>query len=184
MKKYVYSAVVIISAVCLFYFFSSEANAETNPMVFKIESVGKGSKNKITDFTYIQNGKEKSFADLAKGKVVFLNFWGTWCPPCRREIPDIIKIQDELKTKDILMVGVALEKPNTKNKLDKVSSFHQKNKLNYINFVDEKNELSSSYGGMKFVPTTLIFNKKGELVEVIQGARSYEAFMESINKVL
>jgi cytochrome c-type biogenesis protein len=186
MKKYIYSAVALVLAVVLFNVFSSELESaeNSNPMVFKIESISPGSKDKLIDFTYTENGQTKSFADLAKGKVVFLNFWGTWCPPCRGEIPDIIKLKDDLKSKDILIVGVALERATTKDKLAKVSNFHKANKLNYINFVDADHKLSTSYGGMKFVPTTLIINKKGEVVEMIQGARPYAAFMESINKVL
>lgn len=186
MKKYIYSIVALVVVIATFNIFANKLeSAETSDsQVFNIESVNKTDKNKLIDFKYIENGKEKSFADIAKGKVVFLNFWGTWCPPCRGEIPDIIKLKDELKSKNILMVGVALERSSTSDKLATVSNFHKKNNMNYINFVDSKNELSSAYGGMKFVPTTLIINKNGEVVEVIQGARSYDAFMESINKVL
>jgi predicted DsbA family dithiol-disulfide isomerase len=56
--------------------------------------------------------------------------------------------------------------------------------LFYINFVDVDNKLNAAYGGMQYVPTTLIINKNGEIKEVIQGARPYESFMESIKKVL
>lgn len=186
MKKYIYSSIAIISALAVFGIFSMNSNAaeEKNKQVLTVKSVSKSEKDKLIDFTYMEDGKEKSFSDLAKGKIVFLNFWGTWCPPCRAEIPDIIKINKELAGKDILMVGVALERQTTKDKYAAVSNFHSKNKMNYINFVDEDLKLSSAYGGMKYVPTTLMINKKGEIVEVIQGMRSYEAFMESINKVL
>lgn len=186
MKKYIYSAISLVAVIAILNIFSNKLeSAETSDtQVYNIESVNKTDKNKLIDFKYNENGTEKSFADLAKGKVVFLNFWGTWCPPCRGEIPDIIKLKENLKAKDILMVGVALERNSTVDKLATVSNFHKKNKMNYINFVDSKNELSTAYGGMKFVPTTLIINKKGEVVEVIQGARSYDAFLESLNKVL
>ena len=176
-------ALALITTTIFAYNLQSDEKA-ANDKVFEITSVEKGSKGKIIDFSFDKNGESKSFMDMAKGKVVFLNFWGTWCPPCRAEIPDIMKIQKEIGDKEILIVGVALEKSSTKDKLSKVSNFHSSNKLNYINFVDTENALASAYGGMRFVPTTLIINKNGEISEVIQGARSYDAFMESIKKVL
>lgn len=186
MKKYIFASVGLLAIIAIIGISTMNTNAaeEKNNQVLNISSVSKVVKDKLIDFTYMENGKEKSFSDLAKGKVVFLNFWGTWCPPCRAEIPDIIKINKELKGKDILIVGIALEKQNTKDKNATVSNFHTKNNMNYINFVDNDLELSSAYGGMKYVPTTLMINKNGDIVEVIQGMRSYDEFMKSINKIL
>ncbi|PKL81310.1 MAG: hypothetical protein CVV25_00780 [Ignavibacteriae bacterium HGW-Ignavibacteriae-4] len=186
MKKTIIAVLAVIAVVSVVSIFTKDlTSAEgSSKQVFEVSSVSEVVKDRLVDFKYIEDGKEKSFSELAKGKVVFLNFWGTWCPPCRGEIPDIIKIQKELASKDIIIAGVALEKSNNKDKLSKVDNFHTSNKMNYINFVDVDNKLNSAYGGMKFVPTTLIINKNGEVKEVIQGARSYEAFMESIKKVL
>lgn len=187
MKKTIIAVLALIAVVSVFSIFTKDlksAEETGNKQVFEVSSVSASVKDKLVDFKYMEDGKEKSFSDLAKGKVVFLNFWGTWCPPCRGEIPDIIKIQKELAGKDIIIAGVALERPNTLDKFSKVSNFHTANKMNYNNFVDVENKLSAAYGSMPYVPTTLIINKNGEIKEVIQGARSYEAFMESIKKVL
>ncbi|MFN3194729.1 MAG: TlpA family protein disulfide reductase [Chlorobiota bacterium] len=185
MKKLIITTLVIASALTITYFSSTElTSAENQESVYKVNTVAKAEKSRLIDFTYDDNGTEKSFSDIAKGKIVFLNFWGTWCPPCRGEIPDIIKMQKDLEGKDVLIAGVALERPSTKDKLTRVSNFHSKNKMNYINFVDEDNLLNKAYGPMRFVPTTLIINRDGDIVEVIQGARSYEQFMKSIKKAL
>ncbi|MFA7325403.1 MAG: TlpA disulfide reductase family protein [Candidatus Kapaibacterium sp.] len=186
MKKIIIAVLAVIAVVSVVSIFTKDlTSAEgSSKQVFTVSTVSEVVKDKLVDFKYIEDGKEKSFSDLAKGKVVFLNFWGTWCPPCRGEIPDIIKIQKELASKDIIIAGVALERNNTKDKFAKVDNFHTSNKMNYINFVDVDNKLNAAYGGMQYVPTTLIINKNGEIKEVIQGARSYEAFMESIKKVL
>jgi cytochrome c-type biogenesis protein len=185
MKKLIISSITIITALSIFYMNSTElSSAEKNVKVFKVTTVSKAEKSKLIDFTYDDNGTEKSFADLADGKIVFLNFWGTWCPPCRGEIPDIIKMQKDLSGKNIIIAGVALERPSTKDKYIRVSNFHSKNKMNYVNFVDEDNLLNKAYGPMRFVPTTLIINRDGDVIEVIQGARSYEQFMKSVKKAL
>ena len=185
MKKIIITIISIFATFSVFYFMSTDlTSAENNDKVFKVTSVDKAEKSKLIDFTFDDDGSKKSFAELADGKVVFLNFWGTWCPPCRGEIPDIIKMQKDLEGKDILIAGIALERPSTKDKLTRVSNFHKKNKMNYINFVDEDNLLNKAYGPMRFVPTTLIINRNGDVVEVIQGARSYELFMKSVKKAL
>ena len=186
MKKTIIAILAVITVVSVVSIFTKDlTSAEGNSkQVFEVSSVSEVTKDKLVDFKYIEDGKEKSFSELAKGKVVFLNFWGTWCPPCRAEIPDIMKIQKELASKDIIIAGVALERNNTKDKFAKVDNFHTSNKMNYINFVDVDNKLNAAYGGMQYVPTTLIINKNGEIKEVIHGARSYESFMESIKKVL
>jgi cytochrome c-type biogenesis protein len=185
MKKLIITTLTLVSVIAVTYFLTTDLNsAENQDHVYKVSSVSKAEKSRLIDFTYDDNGTEKSFSEIADGKVVFLNFWGTWCPPCRGEIPDIIKMQKDLEGKDVLIAGVALERPSTKDKLTRVSNFHSKNKMNYINFVDEDNLLNKAYGPMRFVPTTLIINRDGDIVEVIQGARSYEQFMKSVKKAL
>lgn len=187
MKKIILILVSLVVTVATISIMTKEltsAEGNESKQVFEITSVADVVKDKLIEFKYKENGEEKSFSELAKGKVVFLNFWGTWCPPCRGEIPDIMKIQKELSKKDIIIAGVALERNTTKDKFAKVDNFHSTNKMNYINFVDVDNKLNAAYGGMRYVPTTLIIDKNGNIKEVIQGARSYESFMESIKKVL
>lgn len=143
--------------------------------------------NKMVDFTFLKDGKEMLLSDLAKGKYVFLNFWGTWCPPCRAEIPYIIEISKELQ-KDLLVVGVTLERTGEIETARKtVSDFVTAKGIPYTNFVmnlENRNKITEAYGGIQYVPTTFLIDKEGNIVETIQGGRSKEQFMESINKML
>jgi len=97
-KKIMYSTVLILSVVfASFLILDDEAVAEvgsdkmTVPTVTEVMA-GKGKK--APDFMWKQDGKDMSFSEMTKGKVVFVNFWATWCPPCRKEIPDIIKLKE------------------------------------------------------------------------------------------
>jgi thiol-disulfide isomerase/thioredoxin len=166
---------------------SVDANTNTSidpadlPGVYNIISVGNKSEGKFTDFTFEINGKQSSFADYTKGKVVFLNFWGTWCPPCRAEIPDIIKVADTLKNKDFVVIGIAMER--SKDAIDNVKSFVKNKNINYKVFMGNA-DLASAYGGIQFVPTTFLIDQNGNIVKTIQGSQSYETFISEISKIL
>lgn len=168
-----------------FYMFNADANADTNQAkqkeVYTISNVVNGAKNSIPNFDFTMNGKKNNFKDFAKGKVVFINFWGTWCPPCRKEIPDIIKISEELKGKKFMVVGMASER--VADPVAKVVEYANSNGLNYPNFIVTK-ELVEAFGGIQAVPTTFIVDANGVIVEKIVGMRDKETFMASIKRVL
>lgn len=168
-----------------FYLFNTDANADTNQLkpkeVFTISNVVKGGKNAVPNFEFTKDGKKMNFKDFSKGKVVFINFWGTWCPPCRREIPDIIKINEELKNKKFMVVGMASER--VADPVAKVAEYASTNGLNYPNFIVTK-ELVEAFGGLDAVPTTFIVDGSGNIVEKIVGMRDKKTFMASIKRVL
>ncbi len=150
--------------------------------VFAITSVGEAEEGKAVDFKWMENGKEISFAELTKDKVVLVNFWGTWCPPCRMEIPDLIKLHNDFKDKDFVMIGIALER-NPSSALQKVAGFAKAQKMPYYLFVPQSNEIISAYGGINAGPTTFIIDKNGKIAETIVGMRSYEAFRDAVKRV-
>jgi len=163
---------------------TTEASEETvETKVFAISAVSKAVKGKSVDFTWQEDGKDISFAEITKGKVVLLNFWGTWCPPCRMEIPDLIKINTDLTDKDFIMIGIALER-NPAAALKKVESFAKAQKMPYYLFIDETNDIVKEYGGINAVPTTYIIDKEGNISETIVGLRDYDGFMDAIKRVL
>ena len=175
----------VLTIVLAFYMLNTDslnAQEKDNP-VYEITSVDKPVKGKVVDFSFMKDGKEVKFSEVSKNKVVFLNFWGTWCPPCKREIPDIIKLQKDLSDKNFEVYGVALEKPGY-DPVDRVESYSDKKGINYINFIDPDNELNKAYGGIRAVPTTLIVDRDGKIIKAIQGARSYDQFLADIKKVL
>lgn len=158
--------------------------ASESAKVFSIETVTAGSDSKVADFTFKDGGKTVKFSELTKGKVVFLNFWGTWCPPCKRELPDIARISKEMGGKDFIVIGIALERgDDVAENVKKVADFSAKNDLGYINFIDSKRELQKVYGGIRAVPTTFIIDKNGKIGLSHEGMDSYDGFMAKINKV-
>ena len=139
-------------------------------------------KNEMVDFKWDENGKEMKLSDY-KGKVILLNFWATWCPPCRKELPDLSTISGELKDKDFKMIGVSVD-----DNQEVLNSFLKSNNLSYT-ILYEPNQLVSKYmesagQNQNVVPQTYIIDKNGKVVEAIMGSKSKADFLSIINKYL
>ncbi|MCK5742509.1 MAG: TlpA family protein disulfide reductase [Chlorobi bacterium] len=194
-KIKIFAGLFILAASVLTYTlaFNQDANAAPyrSARVYEIQKVAKSAGTKtITDFTWKEGSKTVSFAKYTKGKVVLLNFWGTWCPPCRKELPDIVELSKELK--NFVVVGVALEdqRASVSKKRQTVIEYATKKNLPYINLVGNNTiikELAAAYGGkngISGVPTTFIINKNGKIVEKIVGGRSKADFLKAIKRHL
>jgi len=149
-----------------------QASATTNYALPPAEVSGAAPGFTLVDV----NGRQVSLADFT-GKVVILDFWATWCPPCKREIPDFIKLQSEYGSKGVQIVGIALDQP------EKVRSFVRDNGMNYPVLLGTE-EVSAHYGGVESIPTTFIIDKAGRIVTKYEGFRSKETFESQINKLL
>ncbi len=122
------------------------------------------------------DGKAVSLSDF-RGKVIVLDFWATWCPPCKREIPDFISLQKDYASKGLQIVGIALDKQ------DKVVDFAKQNGINYPVLLGD-NAITESYGGIDGIPTTFVIDKTGTIRSRFEGFRSREVFEAEIKKLL
>lgn len=120
--------------------------------------------------------------DEWKGKVVVINFWATWCPPCRREIPTIIALQDELGDKGVQFVGVAVD--STKRVRQYVN---EHNIDNYPTLQGESAGLdfSIALGNRRSIlPYTVIVDRNGEIIDRHTGEATREHLLSQINPLL
>jgi peroxiredoxin len=103
------------------------------------------------------NGTVVSF-DQFKGKVVVLDFWATWCAPCRSEIPGYVALQEKYARAGLVMVGVSLDREGP----EVVKKFMTDQKINYqIVLGDEK--IVEAFGGVEAIPTTFIIDRQGTI---------------------
>ncbi len=123
-------------------------------------------------------GKTVKLSDY-KGKIVVLNFWATWCPPCREEIPDLVSLQKQYAAQGVVVLGISMDEGGTA----KVASFAKKYGINYpVVMGDEK--ISEAYGGIQVLPTTFIIDRKGNIVDGLQGGADRAGFEAAIKPLL
>ena len=124
------------------------------------------------------DGKTVKLSDY-KGKIVIIDFWATWCPPCRRGIPDLISIQKEFK-KDVVVIGVSLDAEKT---IKDVPGFIKDYGINYpIVYGDDK--ITIDYGGIRSIPTSFVVDKKGNVVDSHIGLVDKDVFVSKIKELL
>lgn len=109
------------------------------------------------------DGDTLSMADLM-GQVVVINFWATWCAPCRVEIPDLIEMQDAMADKGVRFVGIALEA----DAVDAVRAFADEADFNYPIVLDD-GDVADDFGGIYALPTTILIDREGVIVRHIPG---------------
>ncbi|MBW1708765.1 MAG: TlpA family protein disulfide reductase [Deltaproteobacteria bacterium] len=117
-----------------------------------------------------------------KGKVVMVNFWATWCTPCRQEIPDFIKLQKKFGPSGLEIIGISIDKAD----IEFVKAFTTRLKVNYeILYAGKKSKkVMKSYGNIRGIPTTFLINRQGQLVKRITGFVRHDFWEPEIKKLL
>jgi cytochrome c biogenesis protein CcmG/thiol:disulfide interchange protein DsbE len=124
------------------------------------------------------DGKEVKLSDF-KGKVRIVDFWATWCPPCREEIPDFISLQKEFKGKGLEIIGVSVDREGP----EVVKKFGKEFGINYTSLLANE-EVIAAYGGIRGIPTTFVIDREGYIVKKYVGATSKETFEKDIKELL
>jgi thiol-disulfide isomerase/thioredoxin len=115
------------------------------------------------------NGADVKLSDFA-GKTIVLNFWATWCGPCRREIPDFVALQEQYGKDGLQFIGVALDEQG----VTVVKPFSEKLKVNYPSLIGSY-DLFAKYGGSNAIPVTFLIDKKGNIRGNYVGMRPKES---------
>jgi len=142
------------------------------------------------DFTLTdQYGNTHTLSDY-KGKVVFLNFWATWCPPCREEMPHIEELYKEygLNEEEVIFLGVANPKSsqyptNADESKEDIITFLEDNDYSFPTVFDETGEIYSQYAISSF-PTTFMIDKEGNFYGYIPGSLTKDIMINIIEETL
>lgn len=123
-------------------------------------------------------GKAVRLSDF-RGKVILLNFWATWCPPCREEIPRFIELYNQYRGHGFQMIGVSLDTVGPAV----VEEFARKYGINYPILIANE-EVVEEYGGVRGIPTTFVIDRQGKVFQKYTGYREKETFERVLRGLL
>lgn len=134
--------------------------------------------DKAPDFSLTgADGSTVKLSDF-RGKVVIVDFWATWCPPCRKGIPDLIKLKKDFKDK-LVVIGVSVDTDTQKD----VIPFIKEYGINYhIAYAD--NNITQAYGGVQAIPTSFIIDKDGNIVKSFVGLQDISTYQSLVTSLL
>jgi cytochrome c biogenesis protein CcmG/thiol:disulfide interchange protein DsbE len=129
--------------------------------------------------TEIRTGKSVQLSDF-RGKAVLLNFWATWCPPCKVEIPWFVDLQKQYGPRGLQVIGVAMDDEGSEKT---IAEFSQDMGINYL-ILRGTERVADQYGGVESLPTTFYIGRDGKIAKRVFGLTSHREIENSVNLLL
>jgi peroxiredoxin len=152
------------------FFHNKNENTSVAEDYFKKLGIDKSEKRILArDFTLEDLSGKRINLKSFRGKVVFLNFWATWCIPCRQEMPAMEKLHREFKKAGLEVVAV-----NFRETRKEVGKFFDELGLTFTSLLDKEGKVSEEYGAWS-LPLSYFINRKGEFVGKAVGSREWDS---------
>lgn len=135
---------------------------------------------KVPDFS-LPSVKDGSMVKPSgyQGKAMLINFFATWCPPCRKEIPSLIQLQKDFAPKGFTVLGVSTDQ----GAASMVEKFAQKMEINYPVVLSDS-QTPRAFGGILGIPTSFLVNKEGNVVKRYDGYVDHQTLVNDLNAIL
>ncbi len=180
--KVITFVILLVIIFVIFLFIPGKNYTSSTKVVDNSNLSGKNnnqSENLAPNFTLLDTeGNNVSLSDY-KGKVVIINFWTTWCGPCRYEIPDLVQLYEKYN-QDLIVLGISLDYDGPAV----VPQFEER--IGGVNYplLYGNNNISNLYGGVTGVPTTFIIDRNMQVFKKYLGYRSPEVIEKDINELI
>ena len=168
-RSYLYTSLFVVAVIFFFIVNNTNGEPEEGPYPPNYNVLNSEAQVNLSDY---------------RGKVVVLDFWATWCPPCRKGIPDLIELKNDYKNDDVEVIGISLDSftrgGETKND---VVPFIKEYGINYPIVIGDPT-VAQNYGGINSIPTSFVIDKDGFIVSYYQGLIEKSQYIKDINKAL
>ena len=169
--------VVVIAVVIGMVVFASRMHKKTAAAGATLQGNAVGAM--APDFTLTTlDGKKVKLSDY-RGKAVLLNFWATWCGPCKVEIPWFMDLEKQYAPQGLVILGVAMDDDGKPT----VTKFAQEMKIDYTVLLGNDN-VADQYGGVEGLPTSFYVDRSGKIVKVVAGLVSHSEIEDGIKEAL
>jgi thiol-disulfide isomerase/thioredoxin len=164
--------------IFLFVHLSSDPSHPVEVGTAKASACNKAQDECLPDVSYVDTDGKKYTADQLAGKVVVINFWATWCGPCKREIPDLSKAYDKFKAKGVQFLGVLINDDASDGDL---LNFRSDFNMSYP-VVRGGPDVFTAFGRPSALPTTFVYDRGGKRVYQHLGPLTEDAFGSLLNQ--
>lgn len=183
MKKIIIMAFVFLFALSMVTGCADDSN-QKDAVDESQEDVVDESSAPITFEAVDINGKTVTSDIFSQNKMTVVNLWGTFCPPCIEEMPDLQLLYEELKGKNVNLIGIMVDVSEDQN-MELAKNILQSSGAKFTNIIPDKNLYDQLISQIAGVPTTFFIDQQGNIVgEPLVGARSKEDYMKDIDNVL
>jgi peroxiredoxin len=136
--------------------------------------------NRIPDFTLVDLNNQQYQLDkvIGRNRVTLVNFWATWCGPCRSEIPELVRFYNQYSQQKVVLLAV-----NLQQKPADVAKFAQKEKMKFPVLLDTTGRVGEIYK-IYAIPTTFIVDGKGIIRHVFEGATTFDTLQSKVQTIL
>src|SRR5229473_1372298 len=186
LKKYLLTIIAVIGVIAATYL-ADRATRQPRKGVLKV-SVTNSAASPAPDITLKDlDGKDLSLAQY-RGKVVLVNFWATWCEPCRVEIPWLIEMQQKYGSKGFVVLGISMDEEGK----SVVAPFVEKERFDVngqklpmsYQIVIGNDAAADKFGGLFGYPTSILISRDGKQIKRITGIISYDEITKAIESLL
>lgn len=175
MKRNAGILIVVIGVVAFMLFAARHHHRAANGAAMQGSAIG----STAPDFTLTTlDGKKVKLSDY-RGKAVLLNFWATWCGPCKVEIPWFMDLEKEYGPQGLVVLGVSMDDDGP----TKVAQFAKEMKIDYT-VVMGNDDVADEYGGVAGLPTTFYVDRSGKIVKKVAGLVSHSEIEDGIKAAL
>jgi peroxiredoxin len=170
--------IAVVAAAVALMLFTGVRMARPKAGVVKIKPVGQNGAEAPDFELQSLDGKQVRLSDY-RGKAVLLNFWATWCAPCKIEMPWFVDLQKQYASQGLQVIGVAMDDSGD----DAIAKFAKQMAVNYPVLIG-KESVGDAYGGVEFLPTTFFIDRQGKVVDRVFGLVSHSDIENDVKKAL
>jgi peroxiredoxin len=159
LKKKLLGGLALVGAAAVVLIFASPSYRQGEPSI---------AGSKAPDFSFAQNGSPARLADL-RGRVVVLNFWATWCPPCVAEVASLNRLHQQIAPQGGMVLGISVDEDASA-----YEKFLQAQQVRFPTYRDPSKKISSRYGTFMY-PETYIIGRDGRIARKVIGPQTWDS---------